>query len=162
MGIWCSGVVRPLCELSLQPRRSQSILIATVWIALCTHPTQAEFKVCNQTLNLYNIAIGKEINRSFHTEGWWTLPANNCVSPIKEDLDVLKLRYVYIFATTIYGDDALTGDWPMCIDTRKFKIPKVPGEPWNCWIRGYQQAKFKEIDTGNAKSWTVFIRENQN
>ena len=119
---------------------------------------RAEFKVCNQSVGLYNIAIGAEIDRKFHTEGWWTVPASGCVTPIKEDLDQLKLKYVYLYATTLNGDSAFDGNWEMCVDTRRFKIEKITDQPWNCWVRGFQQVKFKEIDTGTAKSWTVFLR----
>jgi uncharacterized membrane protein len=119
---------------------------------------RAEFKVCNQTIELYNLAIGAERGGKFHTEGWWTLPANSCVTPIKEDLDSLRLKYVYVHATTVTGDSAFEGNWEMCVDTRRFEIEKVPDQPWNCWVRGFQVAKFKEIDTGAAKAWTVFIR----
>jgi uncharacterized membrane protein len=119
---------------------------------------QAAFKVCNQSVTLYNVAIGAQIDDKFRTEGWWTLPASTCVTPIKEDLDVLKLRYVYIYATTATGDSAFEGNWDMCVDTKRFEIEKVQDQPWDCWVRGFVQAKFKEIDTGNASSWTVFIR----
>ena len=121
-------------------------------------PAQAEFKVCNQTLNLYNLAIGVETAGEFHTEGWWTISANACVTLIK---GTLNSRFVYVFATNIYGDDALSGEWDMCIDSRKFYILRIKGEAWNCWLRGYQQVKFKEVDTGKSASWTVFIREGQ-
>ena len=120
---------------------------------------RADFKICNQSAALYNVAIGAEIDQKFHTEGWWTLPANSCVTPIKGDLDALKLKYVYVYATTVTGESAFEGDWAMCIDNRRFKIEKIPDQPWNCWVRGYEQAKFKEIDTGDAKSWTVFVRD---
>jgi uncharacterized membrane protein len=129
----------------------------------------AEFRVCNQTLNLYNVAIGIEkpgttvaINndRAFYTEGWWTLPANACVQLVKDDL---ISRYVYLYAVNINGDDSLSGSRKLCVGSKKFVIEHPPGELWNCWVRGYQEAGFKEIDTGGtARSWTVFIRENQN
>ncbi|MDZ5451284.1 MULTISPECIES: DUF1036 domain-containing protein [Labrys] len=124
------------------------------------HVDQAEaaFRVCNQSVTLYNVAIGAEIDKKFATEGWWTLPGNTCVTPIKEDLSDLKLRYVYIYATTATGDSAFEGNWDMCVDTKRFKIEKVQDQPWDCWVRGFVQAKFKEVDTGDTGSWTVFIR----
>jgi uncharacterized membrane protein len=143
------------------PARSRMRLFACLLFAGVLGPNggaEAAFKVCNQSIALYNVAIGAEIGRKFSTEGWWTLPANSCVTPIKEDLDALKLRYVYIYATTVTGESAFAGNWDMCVDTRRFKIDKIPDQPWNCWVRGFEQAKFKEIDTGNAKSWTVFVR----
>jgi uncharacterized membrane protein len=122
-------------------------------------PANAAFKICNQSAALYNVAIGAEIEQRFHTEGWWTLPSDTCVTPIKEDLDALKLRYVYVYATTVTGDSAFAGDWPMCIDSKRFRIEKIQGQPWNCWVRGFEFARFKEIDTGQAKSWTLFVRD---
>jgi uncharacterized membrane protein len=137
--------------------RSVAVFIVAFWL-FSPAPAHAYFRICNQSVAPYNIAIGAEISRKFHTEGWWTLPANSCVTPIKEDLDALKLKYVYVYAMTAAGDGVLDGEWEMCVDTRRFKIEKIPGQPWNCWVRGFQQAKFSEVNTGTAKSWTLFIR----
>jgi uncharacterized membrane protein len=131
---------------------------AAIFIFCLSGEVHAEFKVCNQSVALYNVAIGAEINHKFHTEGWWTLPAKSCVTPLKEDLDALKLKYVYVFATTVTGESAFEGSWEMCVDSRRFRIEKIPGESWNCWVNGFQLAKFTEVNTGEAKSWTVFIR----
>lgn len=123
-----------------------------------SHAAQAAFKVCNQSVTLYNVAIGAEIGGKFATEGWWLLPANSCVTPIKENLDELRLRYVYVYASNAAGDSAFEGEWDMCVDTRRFRIERVQGQPWDCWVRGLVEAKFKEIDTGSTGSWTVFIQ----
>ena len=133
-----------------------AILAAAAFEFMVAAPAVAEFKVCNQTLNLYNVAIGTEKSGDFQTEGWWTLSANACVSPIKE---MLASRYVYVFATNIYGDDALTGEASMCISPDKQFV--IQGRT-NCWVRGFQEARFKEVDTHTADVWTVFIREGQN
>lgn len=119
----------------------------------------AEFKICNQTVAVYNVSIGAEKDQKFSTEGWWILPANSCISPIKEDLDVLRVRYIYVYATAVTGESAFLGNSDMCVDTKRFKIDKIPDQPWNCWVRGFEFVKFKEIDTGTAKSWTIFIRD---
>src|SRR5437667_8809818 len=141
-------------------RKGLSLLLAApamiAAMELGARPASAEFKVCNQTLSLYNVAIGTEKAGVFQTEGWWTLAANDCVTPIALDLGS---RYVYVLATNIYGDDALTGGTTMCIDRRKHFV--IAGTD-NCWLRGYEEAKFKEIDTHSANSWTAFIRENGN
>jgi len=130
------------------------VLIAAV--SIWSSSASAELKVCNQTLSLYNVAVGTEKEGAFQTEGWWTLAANDCVSPITDDL---VSRYVYVLATNIYGDDALTGGTSMCIDRHKHFV--IAGTD-NCWLRGYEEARFKEVDTHSASSWTVFIRENGN
>jgi uncharacterized membrane protein len=134
--------------------------VASICLALGVPQTaHAQFKVCNQGIGLYNIAIGAERNAKFSTEGWWSVPSNSCVTPIKEDLASLKLKYLYVYATSIAGEPAFEGEWDMCVDSKRFKIDRIPNEPWNCWVRGFQQVKFKEIDTGDSTSWTLFIQE---
>ena len=128
-------------------------------MSILAQPAKAELKICNQSIALYNVAIGAIDNGKFYTEGWWALSANSCVTPIKEDLGALKLKYAYIYAITIAGDSAFEGNLPMCIANKRFKIEKVPHEPWNCWVRGFEEVKFHEVDTGDAGSWTVFIRD---
>jgi uncharacterized membrane protein len=142
-------------------RCSRASISLTLGVFLCLNgpPAHAQFRVCNQTLNLFNIAVGAEFNGEFRTEGWWTVPANNCASPIKEDLHDLKIRFVYVYAMSMAGEDMLKGDWDMCIKPEKFVYKKPPSGDWDCWVKGYQQVRFVEVDTGNAKAWTVFFRE---
>jgi len=132
----------------------------------------AELRVCNQTLNLYNVSVGyfagEHCEQSdplfpsacrLQTEGWWNLPANGCITPLKQPLGQ---RYYYVFALDIYGSDALTGETPLCVNvTRRFTID-VPYDELTsprCWQRGYQQVKFREIDVGKASDWTVFVNQ---
>jgi uncharacterized membrane protein len=137
-------------------RQLTRILLASAILILgWSSAARAEFKVCNQSATLYNVAIGAQLNQKFVTKGWWTLPPNACVNVIEEDLEA---KNIYVYATTVTGESAFDGDWDMCVDSRRFEIPLIDGEPWNCWIRGKQQVKFKEINTGEAKSWTIFIR----
>lgn len=131
----------------------------TWFLLFAAQSAHAEFRVCNQTLNLFNIAIGRELAGAFTIEGWWAVPANRCVSPIQEDLQSLRLKYVYVHALSITGEDLLEGDWEMCIKPEKFVYVKRPGNDWNCWVSGYQKAKFAEVNTGNAKSWTVMVQQ---
>jgi uncharacterized membrane protein len=135
---------------------------ACVVTLVTTHPALAEFKICNQSVGVYNVAIGAERDQRFSTEGWWVMPANSCIIPIKEDLDQLKLRYVYVYAQTVTGDSVFAGNWEMCVDTKRFKIEKAEGEPWNCWVRGFKNARFLEVDTSQSKSWTLFVRPGKN
>jgi uncharacterized membrane protein len=119
-------------------------------------PAHAEFRVCNQSLNLFNIAVGLPQQGVFKIEGWWTVPANSCVTPIKEDLEA---KYIYLHALSVTGEDLLQGERGMCIKPGKFTYVHAGGDSWDCWAKGYQLAKFAEIDTGDrAKSWTVFVK----
>ena len=140
------------------------LIATTAWVGLfaAAHPAFAEFKVCNQSVGVYNVAVGAERDQRFSTEGWWVMPANSCIIPIKEELDQLKLRYVYVYAETVTGDSVFQGNWEMCVDTKRFKIEKTEAEPWNCWVRGFKAVKFLEVDTNQAKSWTLFVRPGKN
>ena len=117
---------------------------------------RAELKVCNQTLNLYNVAIGTVVAEGeVETEGWWTLAANSCVSPVRTPL---ANRYYYLYASDIHGDDAVTGKTELCVNKQQFLIRKIDPERPACWQRGLIQVKFQEIDTKQgSEDWTVFI-----
>ena len=135
-------------------------MLAAAAVAAAPPAAHADLKVCNQTLSFYNIAVGYFSGERFYTEGWWTLAANACVRPIKGDLDN---RYYYFFAMDIYGNDATKGDKPFCVkDDKSFRVPTPITDLAHpaCWVRGYQQVNFQEIDTGgNATSWTVFVTQ---
>jgi uncharacterized membrane protein len=139
-----------VCRARLQP----GLIAVVMLLAGMAAPAQAEFRVCNQTLSLFNLAIGYPIqDELFETEGWWTLAANSCTSLIKEPL---KASYYYLYGTDIYGEPAIVGSTEMCVAAKQqFIIP----DQKDCWVRGYEQARFLEVDTRNASSWTVFIRE---
>ena len=62
---------------------------------LASTPARADFSVCNQTLDVVNVAIGHKVGETFRTEGWWTIGSNQCARVIREDLNT---RYVYVFA----------------------------------------------------------------
>ena len=143
----CRGLVRP------------GIAAALALVACTASPAHAEFRVCNQTLNLFNVAIGYLVDEGrldesevWRTEGWWTLAANSCTSPIKQPL---HSKFFYLYGTDIYGEPAIVGSTEMCVGARQFVIRGIE----DCWVRGFEEVRFLEVDTGNAPSWTVFIRE---
>ena len=136
------------------------ILLTTAVAALLAFgavaPAQADFKVCNQTLNLFNLAVGYEVGpQLYKTEGWWTLAANSCVSLINRPLES---RFVYVYGTDIYGDEAVVGSTQMCVDPKQYFV--ADDAEHDCWVRGYEGVRFFEVDTQNASTWTMFIREN--
>lgn len=122
-------------------------------------PARGEFRVCNQTLNLFNISVGYLVEgaqvaeeEGWWTEGWWTLAANSCTSPIKKEL---KSKFYYLYGTDIYGEAAIVGETNLCVSAKQFVIRGIE----DCWVRGFEQVRFLEVDTRSAESWTVFIRE---
>lgn len=111
---------------------------------------RAEFTVCNQTLDVVNLAIGEEVDRSFQTDGWWTVGANQCVNVIRDEL---RNRYVYVYATDVFGNPILSGSTPMCVEKRRFTIRGIE----DCWQRGHIAAQFFEVDTLKQIRWTLFL-----
>jgi uncharacterized membrane protein len=120
---------------------------------LGTGAARADFQVCNQTLDVVNVAIGQQETDVFRTEGWWTIGSNQCANVIKGKLET---RYIYVFARDVFGQTLLEGTVPMCIDEKKFTIDRTD----SCWQQGYRQAKFVEVDTNYLDNWTLFLNEN--
>lgn len=126
------------------------VVFVPLLLSVLQQPTHAEFRVCNQTLNLYNVAVGFAKGEEFHTEGWWAVTGNSCVSIIKKPL---TNRYIYLYVTNTYGSPAIDGDTLMCVDRIKFSILGTE----ECWQRGYERVGFTEIDTRDFDNWTVFL-----
>ena len=115
-------------------------------------PAWADFRVCNETRILINLAVGRNAGEDFVTEGWWTMTPGSCVTPIR---GALTGRYVYIYATNIDNADVLKGSVSMCVDRGKFKVYGIQ----NCWRRGLQAVNFAEIDTLDSRDWTTFLTD---
>jgi len=117
---------------------------------------QAEFTVCNQTLDVVNLAVGQEVREVtetdafWQTEGWWTVGANQCVNVIR---DPLVNQFIYIYATDVFGQPLLSGSTSMCVGTRRFVIR---GDK-DCWASGHQAVPFFEVDTQKTERWTLFL-----
>jgi uncharacterized membrane protein len=116
-------------------------------------PASADFSVCNQTLDVVNVAIGHLAAEGFTTEGWWTIGSNACASVIREDLAV---RHIFVYATDVFGQPLLEGTVPMCIGEERFKIVPGTGE---CWSQGYREEKFFDVDTLDQSNWRLFLTE---
>lgn len=126
--------------------------LAAFALSACLWPSsaRAEFTVCNQTLDVVNLAVGQEVDQAFQTDGWWTIGANQCVDVIREEL---SNRYVYLYATDVFGNVMLNGSTGMCIDKRRFTIRGID----RCWQRGHILARFVEVDTLEQLRWTFFL-----
>jgi uncharacterized membrane protein len=111
---------------------------------------QAEFTVCNQTLDVVNLSVGQKVDGVFQTDGWWTVGVNQCVNVIQEEL---TNRYVYVYATDAFGHAILPGSTDMCVDKRRFTIRGID----QCWQRGHIAARFYEVDTQAQIRWTFFL-----
>jgi uncharacterized membrane protein len=119
-------------------------------------PAHAQFQVCNQTLDALNLAIAKAApDGTIVSEGWWTIGANRCVDVIKDEL---ANKYVYVYATDVFGQPIFAGDfsgYDMCVAPKKFTIEGTD----SCWQRGFQKVRFLEVDTKEQVRWTLFLKE---
>lgn len=115
----------------------------------------AEFAVCNQTLDIANVAIAESSTGSLKSSGWWVIAPNRCANVVE---GILKSRYVYVHAVDGRGRALLDGKAALCTDLKQFIID---GQE-KCWLRGFTSGKFAEIDTKDAQSWTLFLGEAPN
>ena len=127
-------------------------LLALALLATISTPARADFRVCNKTHALINIAVGTDAGEAFKTEGWWVATPGSCATPVRGPL---KSRFVYLYATDIDGVDLVAGTATMCIDRGKF----VAYGAENCWRRGLQAVTFAEIDTLDSSDWTTFLTD---
>ncbi|MCO6382629.1 DUF1036 domain-containing protein [Oceanicola sp. 502str15] len=134
----------------LFPRTAVFSLLASVASLLGAGAARAEFAVCNQSFDVINVAIGQLVDSQFQTEGWWTIGTNQCANVIKNELNN---RYIYVYATDVFGQPILDGSVSMCIAAKAFEIEGIE----SCWDRGHRAAMFHEVDTQATVRWTLFI-----
>ncbi len=129
------------------------MLVATLasWLAAAA-PARADFVVCNRSFDVVNLAVGRDPGGGFRTDGWWTIGTNQCARVIK---GALQNRFVYLYATDVFGKPLLDGRTEMCVGAAKFSISGIG----DCWQRGTIAARFHEVDTHSAESWTFFLRQ---
>ncbi|TPM27576.1 DUF1036 domain-containing protein [Mesorhizobium sp. B2-3-5] len=147
-----TGWFRFLLGLSAHVAFSAPFGAALLFI-LSTNSAHAEFTVCNQTLDVVNLAVGQKVDNADQTDGWWTIGANQCVNVIREEL---TNRYIYLYATDVFGHAILDGSTEMCVDRRRFSIRGIE----ECWQRGHIAARFVEVDTLEQVRWTYFLTGN--
>lgn len=156
-------------------------------LAAGADPARAQFTVCNQTLDVVNVAIGQEAGENvFETEGWWTIGANQCADVIREEL---VNRFIYVYANDVFGQPVLGGpasaggaaapaeetpadetrademlaDQTLAADGKRLVEMCVSAKRFvihgieSCWQRGHLAASFFEVDTRAVERWTVFL-----
>ena len=134
-------------------RRKMLWLAATLCLTLGKLAI-TQLMVCNQSLDVLNVALGFEETGEFQTEGWWSIGANRCSSVVRQSLTG---RYYYLYAEDVFGQPVLSGAVPACVDAKRFKISGTSG----CWVRGLREAPFAEVDTQSQSRWTVFLKSSE-
>jgi uncharacterized membrane protein len=140
---------RHLTQPNLAPRHSfkanSRLALALAGACLFSAPAAAELKLCNATPSRIGIAIGYQ-----DPEGWST--AQTCETLLKGNL---PSRFVYIHAVDYDRNGEWAGSNLMCTAEKSFAIRGVQ----DCPKRGYKKSGFFEVDTGDAKEWTVRLTD---
>ena len=122
---------------------------ATLFLSLgFATPAEAKLRICNKTETAALVALGQYDGKDWSSEGWWQVPAKACADIVQGALTAL---YYYVRAVQVGVDGAWDSNrYFFCIARDNFTIK---GRKM-CRERGYGQAGFFEIDTGDYPSWT--------
>lgn len=109
-------------------------------------------RLCNTTSSRVGVAIGYKDANGWATEGWWNIASHTCETLLRGNLIA---RYYYIHAIDYDRGGEWAGRAFMCTDDKVFTIRGTE----DCIKRGYKRTGFFEIDTGEARGWTVRLTD---
>ncbi len=125
---------------------------AVVACLLAVAPAHADLKICNATTSRIGVSVGYPDAKGWATEGWWNISSQTCETLLK---GVLSSRYYYVHAVDYDRGGEWAGTNVMCTAEKAFTIR---GEQ-DCQKRGYKRSGFFEVDTNDAKDWTIRLTE---
>jgi uncharacterized membrane protein len=115
-------------------------------------PAHADLKLCNSTESRVGVAIGYQDKEGWATEGWWNIASQTCETLLKGDV---PSRFIYVHAVDYDRGGEWVGTNFMCTNDKSFAIRGVQ----ECGDRGYKRTGFFEVDTGDAKEWTIRLTD---
>lgn len=122
-------------------------------LALISTPdARADLKLCNSTGSRIGVAIGYQDKEGWATEGWWNIASQTCETLLKGDV---PSRFIYVHAVDYDQGGEWVGKNFMCTNDKSFAIRGVN----DCSNRGYKRTGFFEVDTGEAKDWTIRLTD---
>lgn len=127
-------------------------LAAAVSMGIGAPPAHADLKLCNATSSRVGIAIGYQDGKGWTTEGWWNIAAQTCETLLKGQL---PSRYYYVHAIDYDRGGEWAGKFLMCAGDKVFTIRGTQ----DCQKRGYRRIGFFEVDTNDAKDWTIRLTD---
>ena len=133
----------------------RSGLVACISIAasiLATQAAYADLKLCNSTDSRVGVAVGYQDKDGWATEGWWNIASQTCETLLKGDV---PSRFIYVQAVDYDRGGEWVGKNFMCTNDKSFAIRGVQ----DCGDRGYKRTGFFEVDTGEAKEWTIRLTD---
>ena len=126
--------------------------LALLAATLITAPAHADLKLCNTTASRIGVAIGYQDPNGWTTEGWWNVAPRTCETLYK---GTLSSRYYYVHAVDYDRGGEWAGKSMMCTIDKTFTIRGVQ----DCGRRGYKGTGFFEVDTLEAKDWTIRLTD---
>ena len=155
------SVVDSLTSAKMMAGQSQEAVLdvkqhvcAAVFLVAAATPAAADLRMCNNTGGRVSVALAYTDGQEWVSEGWWNLKSLDCVTLLR---GALAAQYYYVYAMDERG-----GEWKgkafMCTSDREFKIEGRQ----DCFVRGYDRTGFFEVDTKDAKSWTVQLTDQAN
>ena len=133
-------------------RRAALAVSAASVIFSLSSPAWADLKLCNSTAGRVGVAIGYQDDTGWATEGWWNIASQTCETLLK---GALPSRFVYVHAVDYDRGGEWGGKNEMCTTDKSFAIRGVQ----DCPKRGYKRTGFFEVDTGDAKEWTIRLTD---
>ena len=108
--------------------------------------------MCNATSSRVGVAIGYQDQKGWATEGWWTVAAHSCETLLKGGV---PSRFIYVHAVDYDRGGEWAGSNIMCTADKSFMTREVK----DCQRRGHRRTGFFEVDTGEAKDWTIRLAD---
>ena len=128
------------------------VLSFALLASLSATPAHANFAVCNKTDHPFLVALGRMRGKTWISEGWWRVEPKGCRDILRGGLSA---RYYYLRGVHIGVDGAWDGNRFFCVARDNFTIKGRD----NCAKRGYGQAGFFEIDTGDFTDWVLNLSD---
>lgn len=138
-------------SLSTRARRAFAGL-ALALVTTLPSPAFADLKICNTTPGRIGVALGYQDTTGWITEGWWTIPGETCETLLKGKL---SSRFYYVHAVDYDRGGEWVGPTVMCLTDKAFAIRGNT----DCESRGHKKAGFMEVDTNEAKDWTIRLSD---
>lgn len=133
-------------------RGSKFCALAAAIAVAFTGQALAQLKVCNATPSRIGLAIGYQAPSGWTTEGWWNVASQSCETLLKGSV---PSRFIYVHAVDYDRGGEWAGTSQMCTDEKSFAIRGTE----DCTKRGHLVSGFFEVDTGDAKEWTIKLTD---
>ena len=149
------GDRQPLSTWRRPPRLPRLLLAVLVALPAMPGDAAADLKLCNTTAGRVGVALGYQDDKGWTTEGWWNIASQSCETLLKGGV---PSRFLYVYAVDYDRGGEWAGPNLMCTADKTFLIRgtkecQPSGQP------GQQRKGFFEVDTGNAKDWTVRLSD---